>query len=321
MTARTAATEPEVLPQQRWQQLQRIYQDQVDRLCAGHRDRARRGEPHPVEDFLFSYYTFRPAQLRRWHPGVGTVLAGEQARARLRWPHYTLIDRGDGDPVVGLDVAGFLARRGPAVQRIRHLLAATAERPALLGCFGLHEWAMAYRLPAEGTRHPAWPLRLGPAGTDTVVEAHRIRCTHHDAFRFFTPAARPHNAVQPTREDQVALEQPGCLHATMDLYKWAYKLAPAVPGELLLDCFRLARDVRVMDMRASPYDLRALGHEPVPIETAEGKAAYVEAQRDFILRARPLRSRLLEVCEALLAGPDPEGEPVQRRGSRWRSRP
>jgi len=140
-----------------------------------------------------------------------------------------------------------------------------------------------------------------------VVESHRIRCTHHDAFRFFTPAARPRNAIQPTRADQAALEQPGCLHATMDLYKWAYKLVPAVPGELLLDCFRLARDVRVMDMRASPYDLRALGYEPVPIETADGKAAYVEAQRDFILRARPLRSRLLEVCDAVLAGPRPVG--------------
>ena len=296
-----------VLPPQVWPERERRHTHAVNQLVGDHLTRTARGRRHPVEDFLFTYYTFRPAQLRRWHPGVGTVLAGEQARARLRWPHYALLDLGDGDPGVGVDVAGFLARRGPAARRIRHLLAATAERSAQLGCFGLHEWAMAYRLPAGHTRHPAWPLRLGPAGTDAVVESHRIRCTHHDAFRFFTPAARPRNAIQPTRADQAALEQPGCLHATMDLYKWAYKLVPAVPGELLLDCFRLARDVRVMDMRASPYDLRALGYEPVPIETADGKAAYVEAQRDFILRARPLRSRLLEVCDAVLAGPRPVG--------------
>ena len=28
-----------------------------------------------------------------------------------------------------------------------------------------------------------------------------------------------------------------------------------VPGELMLDAFELARDIRELDMRASPYDL------------------------------------------------------------------
>jgi hypothetical protein len=173
----------------------------------------------------------------------------------------------------------------------------------VLGCFGLHEWAMVYRQPEQARRHSAWPLRLGQAGTDAVVEGHRIRCTHHDAFRFFTPAARPRNALQPAREDQVALEQPGCLHATMDLYKWAYKLGPAVPGDLLLDCFELARDVRLLDMRASPYDLTALGHRPVAIETPEGKAEYAAAQRGFADRAAPLRRLLVEHCDQLLVHP------------------
>jgi hypothetical protein len=51
----------------------------------------------------------------------------------------------------------------------------------------------------------------------------------------------------------------------MDLYKWAYKLVPLVPAELVADCFALARDVRVLDMRASPYDLAALGYHPVVV--------------------------------------------------------
>jgi hypothetical protein len=37
--------------------------------------------------------------------------------------------------------------------------------------------------------------------------------------------------------------------------------------------FRLARDVRELDMRASPYDLADLGYPPVRIETPEGRAA------------------------------------------------
>jgi hypothetical protein len=70
---------------------------------------------------------------------------------------------------------------------------------------------------------------------------------------------------------------------------------------LLLDCFVLAADVRELDMRASPYDLRDAGYEPVAIETPEGKAQYVTAQRGFARRGAELRSRLLGVCDAVLA--------------------
>jgi hypothetical protein len=148
-------------------------------------------------------------------------------------------------------------------------------------------------------RHPL-PLRLGQSGTDAVVESHRVQCSHVDAYRFFTRAGVPRNTLTPTRDSQQQLEQPGCLHATMDLYKWAYKLSPAVPGELLADCFDLAADVRELDMRASPYDLGALGWAPVAIETPEGKAEYVSAQRGFAARGTVLRERLLEICRELL---------------------
>ncbi len=93
-----------------------------------------------------------------------------------------------------------------------------------------------------------------------VVEAHDLRCTHFDAFRFFTPEAVGLNRLQPTRATQVDLDQPGCLHAAMDVHKWATKLGAAVPGALALDCFALATDIRVLDMQASPYDLSSYGH-------------------------------------------------------------
>ena len=160
-------------------------------------------------------------------------------------------------------------------------------------------------LGRDGTRHD-WPLRLGPEGTDAVVESHRIACSHFDAFRFFTPTARPLNTLQPGRDDRPTFEQPGCLHAGMDLYKHAFRLTPMVPSDLVADCFELARDIRVLDMRAAPYDLADLGFEPVRIETTEGKAAYVEAQRGFAERGAPLRARLVAECERLLdAAPDP----------------
>jgi hypothetical protein len=277
--------------EQEWRSLERAHAARVDALTAEHLTRRADARRHPVADFLFTYYSHRPAQLRRWHPGPGVALAG--AVERSDWRFY----RSDGAVAV-LDVEQLLAARGSSVQFIRDLLARTAARPAQLGCFGLHEWAMVYR--DRETRH-AVPLRLGADGTDAVVEAHQIRCTHFDAFRFFTPSAVPRNRVQPTRQTQPELEQPGCLHAGMDLYKWAYKLSPATPGELVADCFALAADVRELDMRASPYDLGDHGYDPVAIETPEGKAEYVTAQRGFAERGAVLRRRLLEVCDALLA--------------------
>ncbi len=270
------------------------HEARIDRWAVPHRERRSRGETHPVHDFLFTYYSETPGRLRRWHPGAGTALApstdGPAPHAAWRW--Y----RTDDDGVVGLDVAEYLADRGTTVEFVRGLLAATASRPAFTGCFGLHEWAMVYR--ADERRH-ALPLRLGRAGTDAVVEASQIRCSHYDAFRFFTPEAVGRNRLQPTRETQPALEQPGCLHATMDLYKWAYKLGPAVPGELLADCFDLAADVRELDMRASPYDLRDSGYTAVEIETPDGRAEYAAAQREFARRGGALRQRLLAICETL----------------------
>lgn len=214
---------------------------------------------------------------------------------RASWRHYRCA--GDG---VMLDVAGFLAARRSTVDFVRTLLTRTLSRPAHLGCYGMHEWAMVYRLGQGEIRHPAWPLRLGDEGTDAVVESHPIRCSHFDAFRFFTPAARPRNALRPTRESQTALEQPGCLHAGMDVYKWAIRLTPLVPSEVTMDAFDLAREIRVLDMRASPYDLRALGYEPVAVETAAGKAAYAQAQRAFAARSNALRATLLAVLDAAL---------------------
>lgn len=278
------------LAEAEWTARQQAHVRRVDGLVYGHLDRRRQGLRHPVQDFLFTYYSFRPAQLRRWHPGAGVTLAG--AAPHARWRGYVRTSRG-----VALDPA-HIGRRAETIRWVRSLLTATASRPAFTGCFGLHEWAMVYQ--AGEVRHEAWPLRLGRSGTDDVVERHQVRCSHFDAFRFFTNAAIPRNILQPSRDRQSELEQPGCLHANMDLYKWAYKLSPSVPSELVADAFELARDIRELDMRASPYDLSRLGYEPIKIETAEGKRQYIEAQRSFAGRSAPLRERLIAECDRLL---------------------
>jgi hypothetical protein len=105
----------------------------------------------------------------------------------------------------------------------------------------------------------------------------------------------------------------------MDLYKHAFRLSPLVSSDLVADAFELAWDIRILDMRAAPYDFTGLTLDPtgepwtpVPIETPEGKAEYVAQQREFSERGAPIRGRLIQECERLVAcegrshGPTPD---------------
>jgi hypothetical protein len=293
----------EIMARSVWEARAAAHADRVDAWVQPHLARRRAGVKHPVQDFLFTYYSQRPAALRRWHPGFGVVLedaASYDGAKGYRIVQYEkpLVEPSDAAVRSGLSVSfDYLVSQLMLVESVRRLLVATAGRTPTLGCFGLHEWAMVHG--THDVRHD-WPLRLGSSGTDEVVETHKIACSHFDAFRFFTDSARPLNTLQPGRDDRASYEQPGCLHAGMDLYKHAFRLTPLIASELVADCFELAWDIRALDMRASPYDFGDLGLDPVRIETAQGKQAYVAAQRAFAERGAPLRQRLIEECGRLL---------------------
>ena len=285
----------EILDEPTWRTRQLAHEARVRQWTDPHQARAAKGKKHAVYDFLFDYYAFRPSWLRRWHPGVGVALGGPGAREFLRWREYRGTTSG-----ITVNPAALPAQRREAVKWIHDLLVTMQLRPAFFGCFGLHEWAMVYRESSDTVRHASSPLRFPAEAIAQIVEGQTLCCTHHDAFRFFTPRARPLNRWQPSRETVATHEQRGCLHANMDLYKWATKLVPFTPSELLADCFALAREIREVDMRASPYDLRELGFAPIPIETPDGRADYERFQRVFAERGHPLRQRLIEVCTRIL---------------------
>lgn len=282
----------DLLPEPEWQARRAAHTERTHPWTSPRLDRAGRGEKHPVYDFLFTYYGYKAGKLARWTPGFGPTLTGESAREFLELPGFVATDDG-----VRLNPAEITAKRLESIRWIRALLANTRERPGNFGCFGLHEWAMVYR--AAEVRHEL-PLRLEPEALARFVESLPIRCSHFDAFRFFTPEARPLNRLNPTRETMPELEQPGCLHANMDLYKWAYKLAPFCPSELMADAFALAVAAREMDMRASPYDVSSLGFVNIPIETSEGRLRYEAEQRAVAERARPIRDALVALCDRLI---------------------
>ena len=299
----------------------RTHEERADALTAAHRERKLRGEKHAVEDFLFTYYPFSPARLRRWHPGwragyaavadLGAdgmpVIADVDEAGHRSW--YVDSPSADGELLRHADVQRYVTERADALSFMRRLLRAstlTRRRPEF-GCFGLHEWAMVHGLREGQQRHEDLPLRLTQAETDAVVERENLICSHLDAFRFFTPTAAPRNAFEPTRASQVQNDNPACLHVGMDLYKWAMKLTPLVSSTLVLDCFEHARGTRVLDMEASPYDVRPLGYGVVPIETPQGKAEYVRRQRALAARADELRERLLAELEGLPLHGEPLG--------------
>lgn len=281
------------LTEEQWLPLARAHEERVRPLIEGRLDRRARGEANAVEDFLFDYYPYSPGKLATWHPGLGVVLHGRSAQAYLSRSGY----RAEGDAVTA-DIAWLEPRRS-RLELARRILSGTASRPAMTGCFALHEWAMVYGQDQEQVRHAYLPLRLTPEEIAGTVDEWGLRCTHIDAFRFFTPEAIPLNSLTPTRETQPELDQPGCLHASMDLYKYAFWFSPLVPSDLVMDCFAIAAQAREIDMRASPYDVSPFGLAPIRVETAEGRREYGEAQRRLMEASAPLRERLSSALGAL----------------------
>ena len=217
-------------------------------------------ERHAVFNFLHEYYNIRGAKgtrrIGRWSPGVPVfTLQGATAQD---------LENGTLSPV-GCTVHG----RGITYDARTHfenasdgvatsfmwyhaLLSATSQAEPVLHCYNLHEWAMQY-WPAGAAAPPSqkyqletMPLRVSQETINAVVEEKGIRCTHVDALRFFAPAAGPLNrhGASLEREAQLGLEQPGCVHAHMDLLKISLRLSPWVPAELLADCLELALAAR-----------------------------------------------------------------------------
>jgi hypothetical protein len=268
-----------------WQERAAAHRARMSPQAEAFLARRARGEAHPVWDFLFTYYSFSPGKLMTWTPPVAesTNLKLQTPKEEAStWEHPPLTERVKKE-------AAWIA------QLCENMLG----RPARFTCHGLHEWAMVYKQGTEAVRHNGYELRMPPEALAAFVESQSVCCTHHDAFRFYTAEARPLNTLQPSFETRLEMEQAGCLHANMDLYKWAYKLWPWIGSDLVADAFEVAVAGRDMDMRASPYDLAALGFEPIRIETEEGRAEYRAEQRRLAALAEPVRERLLTAARRL----------------------
>lgn len=277
-----------------WCSLKKNHEDELEKILNPYLKKRSEQKKDPVLDFLFEYYKFRPSHLLRWSPGAGVVL--EHGGRRDMLPAISELTANDS--TAALNMKFFPEKRIRAARWILDLLTKTDQNKPFFGCFGMHEWAMIYR--AENVRHNQLPLRFPDEKIAEIVESRPVLCTHFDAYRFFTDAAKPLNKHQLTRETFQDTEQPGCIHSNMDIYKWAYKLYPWISSDLIREAFFLAVHARTIDMKASPYDLRDIGLEPIKIETEKGRKVYLEHQTKIWERGKPVRQKLIASFEDLL---------------------
>lgn len=272
----------------------------VGQLADAFLKRRSLGLTHVVHDFLFTYYNCSPLKLKQWVPSFEEVLV---VTAQTRDEYPWLSDywfRLDGN-LLSLNSERIQENTRGLATFIADLCDNILQKAPRFGCFGLHEWAMVYKLSPDALRHKGYRLRLSPEDLDRFVESQTICCSHYDAYRFFTKEAHPLNILNPSLETRLQMEQGGCVHANMDLYKWATKLWPWVGSDFIAKAFLLALEGRELDMRASPYDLTDEGYAPLCIETEEGRKQYQKEQQLFAERSISLRKELRAFCQRLQA--------------------
>jgi len=257
------------------------------------------GQKHAVHDFLFTYYSCSPAKLKQWVPSFEEELVVTPTfHEKYPWlSDYWFKLNGN---LLYLNKERLLENMIGLAKFVLDLCNNIMLKAPRFGCYGLHEWAMVYKLSSTEVRHKAHNLRLTPAEIADFVESQTICCSHYDAYRFFTPEATPLNILKPQLDTRLEMEQGGCIHANMDLYKWSLKLWPWIGSDFIAKAFFLALEGRELDMRASPYDLSEAGYTSICIETEEGRKQYQREQQLYAERASSLRKELQAFCERLL---------------------
>jgi len=272
---------------------------------------------HPVYNFMLEYYALKGAKsmrrLGRWSPALDPEGVRLEGAIAADVESGCLSPRGALFEPTGIvyDPRAFqrTAKREQCTSFLwyRSILAATSTAVPILNCDNLHEWAMQYwpegaEAPPSAKYQQHMPLRVTREQINAAVERRGVSCTHVDALRYFAPAAAPLNKHGATleRAQQTSLEQPGCVHASMDLLKIALKLHPWLPSELVGDALEIALEARTLDVAASPYDISSYGLEPLRIETESGRHLFRSKQLELMRRSQPVRTRLLDAYDAFI---------------------
>lgn len=279
---------------------------------------------HPIYNFLHRYYRYSVNDVLKYSPGIGVSLQYDDVDRIDQLSdslHTSFLSIDKFKHSMSFDIAMLHEKLSPNLKfgwiDLSHnwkTLETLNRRAPFYGCFGFHEWAMLYsgrnsaKLGGQGQlkkHQETLRLRVTQEAIDEVVETGPVRCTHFDAWRFFHPDAQTLNVINPlTRQSQTQYEQPGCIHANMDLFRYAYQLYPFVPSRLLRTSLDIAIRARKIDMRASPYDCsdyEECKEGPIFVETKDGRLQYAQEQEALYHAATPVREELLAVYSQVLS--------------------
>jgi hypothetical protein len=194
---------------------------------------------HPIYNFIFVYFFFNRKILFQYSPGIDVEIESnhdpkELVTINLAPELQPVSSHRDNLAVTSIEKK--LSKK--FLQRTLHILKSIQSKTPSFWCFGLHEWAMQYHstqqtltLPQKNSSFQSLPLRvtqeqieslINPIRHEAQSSVPRLRCTHYDAIRFFTPSSAPLNVVSPspTRSTVDQYDQPGCIHVNMDLFKY-----------------------------------------------------------------------------------------------------
>jgi hypothetical protein len=276
-----------------WIERKKRHEALVSPLADAFLERRALQKKHPVHDFLFTYYSFSPTKLKQWVPSFEESLQVEDTS------YFNSYWFKEENNILKLNLNRLRQETLDLATSIKKLCQAILERAPRFGCFGLHEWAMIYELSQQQLRYTDQKLRLSQEECTRFIKSQNLCCTHYDAYRFFTHEAKPLNLFKPTLDTRVQHEQGGCLHANMDIYKWATKLWPWIGSDFIQKAFLIATEGRELDMRASPYDLKDFGYPPICIETENGRKEYQKLQQEYYKKSLVLREELADFCEKI----------------------
>lgn len=287
-------------------------------------------DSNPIFNFLHTYYRYPTNKVLNYSPGLGVQMEGVSVKdvhhSKATHPAQA------GPPITAMSTTGCLSPYGLSLdessgmahynganvvkekevrklKNFMNILTESSMRQPVFNCYGLHEWAMLYSGRRDGVqspdlmnKHQKVPLRVSQEVIDELVEGQKngcsLKCTHYDAYRFFHPSSQGINSITNlSRKTQTQYEQGGCIHATMDLFKYAFTLYPFCNAELLRKTLHLALAARKIDMRSSPYEVSEYLSEeekaPLRVETVEGRRKFAVEQESLYHRSMPVRAALI----------------------------
>jgi hypothetical protein len=191
-------------------QRQHVYQKRIRSILC---DDLYTDKKHPLFNFMFSYFHFKPEKvLYQYSPGLDVTLEdqyNEKSEKNINtfdnkhlaiFAEINKVGSFTLDPVKGK----YCPEKVLSMRNTAKLLQNSYAKAPSFSCYGLHEWAMLYEPSpslspslfssksevssekigdTKKSKHQNLPLRVTREEIAALIDSRSLRCTHYDALR------------------------------------------------------------------------------------------------------------------------------------------